>query len=584
MKSRPFLGCVNEYAKVICFDIIIIVDNSISSQKGKMMRTHSAKHLISTVFILVLLIALLQSNAFATNSISHQNLDQTVSTDVGFKAALSNGELESLLNNATSNSTIKLNKDYCLVDTMIIDGKNITLDLNNHNIMFRDECYFGLIKGSLSIIGHGTIWGDSQTSVFAVCGSDDDSPNYSSLTVGSGVEIRQYGHSHGIIILSSPGENASYGVKIDFAGQINILSDSKDDIVCSGILVSGKNSYNAKNLPTITLRENSAIRSGRLRPTASYGIYTRASCNIVSEGTITDCDTCFLLEQGNVEIRKGTYTSYHAPIVYGNDKINLHTKLTIKDGTFKNDTGGDIVYLLTELRDAEVYISGGAYSYYPDVFLVKGKKAVWNNSDRMLHVVDDPTTPSHENCPSAKFNDVNKSESHWTHKPIDYVLNKGYMAGVSSSSFNPNGTVTRATIAQILYAAEGKPSVSGKAKFTDVKNGKWYANAVNWAASKGLVSGYGNGIFKPDAPVTREQMVTIMYKYSEMKGYDLSTSADLSSYADQSKVSKYAVSSMKWAVNHKIISGTKNGIEPKGNATRAQIAVILQAYDNHVRK
>ena len=226
----------------------------------------------------------------------------------------------------------------------------------------------------------------------------------------------------------------------------------------------------------------------------------------------------------------------------------------------------------------------GIFSYYPDVYLVKGKKSEWNNSDRMLHVVDDVTPSPSNSCPSAKFTDVNKNESHWTHKPIDYVLQKGYMTGVSATSFNPNGNVTRGTIAQILYAAEGKPTVSGKSKFTDVKDGKWYSNAINWAATNGIVSGYGNGKFGPDNPITREQMVAIMYKYSAMKGYDLTANANINSFADKNKISKYAVTAVTWAVGHKIISGTKNGIEPKGNATRAQIAVILQAYDNNVRK
>ena len=192
--------------------------------------------------------------------------------------------------------------------------------------------------------------------------------------------------------------------------------------------------------------------------------------------------------------------------------------------------------------------------------------------------------PSESTTPVSKvFSDVPVSGK-WYSEAVYYVAEKGYMDGTGNNKFNPIGTVTRGTIAQILYAAEGKPAVSDSSKFADVKAGKWYANAVNWAADNGLVSGYGKGIFKPEDPVTREQMVAIMYKYSEMKGFDLTATADLSKFADQSQVSKWAINSMKWGVDHKIISGTNKGIEPKGNATRAQIAVILQAYDNNVRK
>ena len=172
----------------------------------------------------------------------------------------------------------------------------------------------------------------------------------------------------------------------------------------------------------------------------------------------------------------------------------------------------------------------------------------------------------------------------WYSEAVYYATAKGYMAGTGNNKFSPDATVTRGTIAQILYAAEGKPAVSGKSQFTDVGETKWYAKAVKWAADKGLVSGYGNGKFGPEDRITREQMVAIMMQYSKMKGYDTSANADLSKFRDQNTISKWAVNAVKWGVSHKIVSGTDKGIEPKGNATRAQIAVILQAYDKNLRK
>lgn len=171
----------------------------------------------------------------------------------------------------------------------------------------------------------------------------------------------------------------------------------------------------------------------------------------------------------------------------------------------------------------------------------------------------------------------------WYTGAVKYVTNRGYMSGTGDYKFSPDATVTRGMIAQILYAAEGKPTVSGVPKFSDVKAGKWYADAVNWAASKGLVSGVGNGQFMPESPITREQMVAILYKYAQMKEFDLSATADLSKYPDQAKISNWAVTAVKWGVDHGIISGTNNGIEPQGNATRAQIAVILRGFDINVR-
>lgn len=167
----------------------------------------------------------------------------------------------------------------------------------------------------------------------------------------------------------------------------------------------------------------------------------------------------------------------------------------------------------------------------------------------------------------------------WYTGAVKWVNALGWMSGTGDNKFSPNATVTRGMIAQILYARDRKPPVSGTSKFTDVKAGKWYANAVNWAAENGLVSGYGDGLFKPEAPITREQLIAILYKYAEKDGFDLSATADLSKYPDQGKISKWAVTAMKWGVANGIISGTNNGIEPQGNASRAQIAVILRAFE-----
>lgn len=172
----------------------------------------------------------------------------------------------------------------------------------------------------------------------------------------------------------------------------------------------------------------------------------------------------------------------------------------------------------------------------------------------------------------------------WYSDAVEYVVGKGYMAGVGNNRFAPEGTVTRGTIAQILYAAEGKPSVKAGGRFTDVAKGKWYANAVDWAAEKELVAGYGNKKFGPDDAITRQQMVAIMYQYAKMKDYDLTANADLSKYKDQKTISAWAKTPVKWAVGHNVITGTTKGIEPNGTATRAQIAVILRAFDNNVRK
>ena len=135
-------------------------------------------------------------------------------------------------------------------------------------------------------------------------------------------------------------------------------------------------------------------------------------------------------------------------------------------------------------------------------------------------------------------------------------------------------------IVTILYHLEGSPEVANST-FTDVANTDYYAKAVAWAEKNGIVSGYGNGQFGPNDSIAREQLATIMYRYTMYKKYDTSVGEDTNilSYNDISELSEYAVSSMQWACGSGLVNGMGEGkLAPKGNATRAQVAVILMKY------
>ena len=136
--------------------------------------------------------------------------------------------------------------------------------------------------------------------------------------------------------------------------------------------------------------------------------------------------------------------------------------------------------------------------------------------------------------------------------------------------------MTRGEIAQTLYNLEGRPAVSGNTSFEDVSASAWYADSVNWAASMGVMNGYGNGNFGPEENITREQVATILYNYAQYKGYDMRTSSDLSGYQDASSISDWARSEMEWAVGNHLINGrTSSLLDPSGDATRAEVAKIL---------
>ena len=181
------------------------------------------------------------------------------------------------------------------------------------------------------------------------------------------------------------------------------------------------------------------------------------------------------------------------------------------------------------------------------------------------------------------FPDV--AEGDWFYDAVRYAYETGLMDGVGDSLFAPNSETTRAQLVTILYRLEGEPEVSGTSGFTDVEAGTWYTDAVAWAAANGIVNGVSETEFAPGKDITREQLATILFRYAEAKGYDVSARADLSAYTDADQIQSYAAESVAWAVAEGLIQGFEdNTLRPAGNATRAQIATILMRFCEGVAK
>ena len=181
------------------------------------------------------------------------------------------------------------------------------------------------------------------------------------------------------------------------------------------------------------------------------------------------------------------------------------------------------------------------------------------------------------------FPDV--AEGDWFYDAVRYAYENGLMDGVGDNLFAPNSETTRAQLVTILYRLEGEPEVSGTSGFTDVEAGTWYTDAVAWAAANGIVNGVSETEFAPGKDITREQLATILFRYAEAKGYDVSARADLSAYPDADQIQSYAAESVAWAVAEGLIQGFEdNTLRPAGNATRAQIATILMRFCEGVAK
>ena len=197
----------------------------------------------------------------------------------------------------------------------------------------------------------------------------------------------------------------------------------------------------------------------------------------------------------------------------------------------------------------------------------------------------DPNYKPVDPTPEATFTDV--SETAWYKNSVDYAVEHGLMNGTGTNTFEPESTMTRAMLVTVLWRYAGAPK-PGANPFTDVPNGKWYTDAVAWAAENGVVNGVGDGKFEPDGSVTREQMATILYRYAQKVGIDTSKHTELSAFPDASRVSAYARTPMQWIVAEGVIGGSReNGqdwLNPQGNATRAEVATILMRFIENVAK
>jgi len=175
------------------------------------------------------------------------------------------------------------------------------------------------------------------------------------------------------------------------------------------------------------------------------------------------------------------------------------------------------------------------------------------------------------------FTDV--SEKDWFYGDVMFVYENGLMLGTSKTLFSPHGTATRGMMATILWRMEGSPVPKGKNIFTDVEDGKWYADAITWTAENGIFAGYGKDKFGPDDPITREQLAAIFYRYADYKGYDLAVKGNLDKFKDADKITDYAKTAMQWAVGSGLMKGKSgNLLDPQGTATRAEIAAMLHRF------
>lgn len=186
----------------------------------------------------------------------------------------------------------------------------------------------------------------------------------------------------------------------------------------------------------------------------------------------------------------------------------------------------------------------------------------------------------------ARFPFTDVPAGSWYYGAAAYAYNNGLFDGTSPTTFAPNTVMSRAMLVTVLWRLAGAPAPKGVNTFSDVPGGTWYTDAVTWAAENGVVSGIGGGRFAPNSDVTREQTAVILFNYAHSRGYDVGARADLSAFPDAGSVSGWAQDALSWANAAGLINGTVCGgrtiLDPQGSASRAQVAMILRSYAEHV--
>lgn len=343
------------------------------------------------------------------------------------------------------------------------------------------------------------------------------------------------------------------------------LQDAVNAVAANGTIeiIGGTSPYTGTANKTFTVKNGTladiTVNGQPIEPTKSYTFkYTHSSGGSSggsSSGKTTYKVTTSAVNNGGVNAspsnaEKGATIT----ITLSPDKGYKLDKLTVTDGSGKTVSTvkkSDTVYTFT--MPASAVKVGVSY--------VKATE-----------------TPS-----ETKFNDVSAND--WFASAVDYVTGKGMMNGTADNTFSPKANTTRGMVVTVLYRLENQPSTSA-ASFTDVASGAYYANAVAWANANGIVSGYGSGKFGPNDKVTREQLAAILYRYAQYKKYDVSVGEDTNilSYDDAQSISSYAIPAIQWACGAGVVTGKSGSkLDPKGNATRAEVAAMLMRFCENVK-
>ena len=378
----------------------------------------------------------------------------------------------------------------------------------------------------------------------------------------------------------------TYSLSVD-PSTLNFGSITEGDALPAAQTVTVKNTGNQTvtlNPPTATNFEIGTLSAKELKPdeSATFTIQPKDKLprgSYSEQITITDSNNVMLKLTASFTVKEPPYTGKYSYEV--STSVGDHGSLTVDRYATEGEkvtitVSPDDAYLLDDL----VVTAGGK-----EVTLTAGGDGTYTFTMPSADVkitatfAKDPDWTEPEE-PATDVSDIflDVTPNAWYKDAVQYAYDSGLMTGVSANEFAPEATTTRAMIVSMLARLEGVESAES-AGFADVAANDWYATAVNWAAASGITSGTGDGNFSPNTAITREQLAAILMNYAQYKGQDVSARATLDTYNDATAISSWANDVMSWAVAEGLLTGVTNDqLQPQGNATRAQVAAILERF------
>ncbi len=349
--------------------------------------------------------------------------------------------------------------------------------------------------------------------------------------------------------------------------------------------------YIASRQPELTYKVEGLVGNDTLTTaptlTTDANMYRSGTYAIIPGGADAGSNYTVIYVNGTLTVKSQIITPVYPPVVDGGDNGDVSI-------TPKNPEEGDTVVIIPD-PDAgyevdEITVTDENGDPVPVTRNGNGTYSFEQPNGKVnIEVTFKKTTnvcPCDSSCPMYGYTDLDMTE--WYHDGVHFCIEHGLMQGIGNDQFDPNGTTTRAMIVTILWRLEGSPVVNYAMDFEDVAADQWYTEAIRWAQANGIVEGYGDGKFGTNDAITREQMVTIMFRYAKYRGYDVSAheNTNILSYNDAVDVAEWATTAMQWACGSGMIQGIADGdkmnLAPQGNATRAQAAAILQRYCENV--